>query len=79
MSNAINLYDRGVPVISTRKREKRTEAQMIESIKGSPIKEAVYVIDRVAKLENKISALLGDVSQEAREHIFKQCPHLSRY
>lgn len=60
-------------------RTKRTEKAMIASLGGSSVKEAVYVAERVRKLEDKISELLGSVSQQAREHILADYPHLVRY
>jgi len=72
--------DQGSPVrLVTSKRVKRTEAEMIASLGGSALKEATYVAERVQKLEDKISELLGSVSQKAREHILNDFPHLSRY
>ena len=61
------------------KRVKRTEAEMIASLGGSALKEATYVAERIAKLEDKISELMGSVGQKAREHILNDYPHLSRY
>ena len=66
-------------VQKTSKRVKRTEAEMIKSLGGSALKEATYVAERIQKLEDKISELLGSVSQKAREHILNDFPHLSRY
>ena len=60
-------------------RVKRTESQMIASLGGSALKEATYVAERIAKLEDKISELMGAVGQKAREHILNDYPHLSRY
>lgn len=69
-----------VPEVPARKsRVKRTEAEMIAALGGSALKEANYVTDRVQKLEDKISELLGSVSQKARELILADHPHLSRY
>lgn len=62
-----------------KKRIKRTEAEMIAALGGSALKEATYVAERVSKLEEKITELLGSVSQKAREHILNDFPHLSRY
>jgi len=71
---------KGSPVrLVTSKRVKRTEAEMLASLGGSALKEATYVAERVQKLEDKISELLGSVSQKAREHILNDFPHLSRY
>lgn len=60
-------------------RVKRTEAQMIASMNGSPMKESAYVLDRIAKLEDKISELMGAVSQKSREYILAERPELSKY
>ncbi|HEY6018682.1 MAG TPA: hypothetical protein VIY48_01975 [Candidatus Paceibacterota bacterium] len=62
-----------------KKRVKRTESQMIAALGGSALKEANYVADRVRKLEDKISELMGSVSPAARELVLKDNPHLSRY
>lgn len=61
------------------KRIKRTEAEMIASLGGSALKEATYVAERISKLEDKITELMGAVGQKAREHILNDFPHLSRY
>lgn len=66
-------------VQKSKKRVKRTERQMIAGLGGSALKEATYVADRVRKLEDKISELMGSVSQAARELILKDYPHLNRY
>jgi hypothetical protein len=60
-------------------RVKRTEKMMLESLGGSPLSEAGYVKERVRKLEDKISELMGAIGQEGREILLKECPHLSRY
>ncbi len=60
-------------------RTKRTESQMIAALGGSALKEANYVADRVRKLEDKISELIGSVSPAARELVLRDNPHLSRY
>lgn len=61
------------------KRAKRTEAQMIKALGGSSLKEASYVLDRVAKLEEKISELMGAISQKGRERVLEERPELSKY
>lgn len=73
MSNAINLYEVTAPAA---KRAKRTESQMLESLRGCPLKEATYVLDRVTKLEEKIRELLGGCSAEALTMIRVQRPDL---
>lgn len=60
-------------------RYKRTESQMIASLNGSPMKESAYVLDRIAKLEDKISELMGAVSQKSREYIIAERPDLAKY
>lgn len=67
------------PRVGAKGRVKRTEQQMIQSLGGSSVKEAVYVAERVRKLEDKISELMASVSQAAREHIIRDYPHLVRY
>lgn len=62
-----------------KKRAKRTESQMIAALGGSVIKEASYVLERVAKLEYKISELMGSISQKSRERVLEERPELSRY
>jgi ribosome recycling factor len=64
---------------AAKKRVKRTEAEMIQALGGSALKEAGYVEERIRKLEDKISELLGSVSQKARELVLNDNPHLSRY
>lgn len=70
---------KATPRVGPKDRVKRTEVQMIASLGGSALKEANYVTNRVQKLEDKISELLGSVSQKARELILADHPHLSRY
>lgn len=61
------------------KRVKRTEAQMIESVSGDPLSQAVYVKDRITKLEDKIADMMKICSPEALELVLKGREHLSRY
>lgn len=68
-----------VPRAGSPKRIKRTEAQMVAALGGSSLKEATYVLDRVAKLEDKISELLGHISQKGRDRVFEERPDLKRY
>lgn len=63
----------------SKKRIKRTEKEMIQALGGSALKEANYIADRIAKLEDKISELMAAVGQPARELILKDNPHLARY
>lgn len=65
--------------VCAKKRIKRTEKEMIQALGGSALKEANYVADRVRKLEDKISELMGSVSEPARILVLKDNPHLSRY
>lgn len=61
------------------KRVKRTEAQMVADLGGSALKEAIYVLDRIAKLEEKIPELLGYISEKGRDRVFEERPELKRY
>jgi len=60
-------------------RIKRTEKEMIKALGGSPLKEANYVSDRIRKLEDKISELMGSIGQPARQLVLNDNPHLARY
>lgn len=60
-------------------RIKRTEKDMIASVKGNPLDEAHYLKARLMKLEDKLSDLLGSASPEALELILKGSPHFGRY
>jgi hypothetical protein len=62
-----------------RTRIKRTEKDMIASVKGKPLDEAHYLKSRLMKLEDKLSDLLGSASPEALELILKGSPHYTRY
>lgn len=73
------LDDKRMGKAGSKGRFKRTEQQMIQALGGSSVKEAVYVAERVRKLEDKISELMASVSQAAREHIIRDYPHLVRY
>jgi len=73
------LSEAQVPGVNRKKRVKRTEAEMIKALGGSALKEATYVSDRVSKIEDKISELMGAISPAARELILKDNPHLNRY
>lgn len=61
------------------KRVKRTEAQMVADLGGSALKEAIYVLDRIAKLEEKIPELLSYISEKGRDRVFEERPELKRY
>lgn len=61
------------------KRVKRTEAQMIQALGGSALKEAIYVLDRVRNLEEKIAELMAAIGPKGRERVIEEAPHLSRY
>jgi hypothetical protein len=52
---------------------------MIRALGGSALKEANYVLDRVAKLEDKISELMGAISQRGREAVVAERPDLGKY
>lgn len=80
-SEALSNFERlnAEMIAAKKKRVKRTESQMIAALGGSALKEANYVADRVRKLEDKISELMGSVSEQARILILKDYPHLVRY
>ena len=59
-------------------RARRTEADMLAA-QSTPLDQAVYVKNRVANLEEKISELLASVSPEARDLVLKGREHLTRY
>jgi hypothetical protein len=63
------------------KRIKRTEAQMVASLKGDLLSEASYLKNRVSKLEEKIAKLFAEVSPEAAALVLRSesMSHLSRY
>jgi hypothetical protein len=61
------------------KRQKRTEADMLASVAGDVISEAQYLKERLMKLEQKMSDLIGSVSAEAREMVLSRSTHLERY
>lgn len=75
--NAINNNVFELPAKKTR--VKRTEQDMLASVKGNAFDEASYVRGRLMKLEEKMSELLGSASPEAQEMLSKSLPHLSRY
>lgn len=60
-------------------RVKRTEKDMLRSVKGNTLSEAHYVLERIRKLEDKMTELLASVSQEARELILQGRPDLGNY
>lgn len=60
-------------------RVKRTEAQMIAALGGSALKKATYAAERISKLEDKITELMGAIGPEARQLILNDFPHLNRY
>lgn len=60
-------------------RVKRTEAQMLEALNGDTLAQAMYVKERVRKLEEKIAELLASVPSEATELALKGREHLGRY
>lgn len=60
-------------------RVKRTEQQMIAALGGSALKKATYAAERISKLEDKITELMGAIGPEARQLILNDFPHLNRY
>lgn len=62
-------------------RVKRTEADMLASVKGDPLSESMYVLNRVQKLEEKLAELIGSLSPEANDLFFRSPArsHLKRY
>lgn len=60
-------------------RVKRTEQQMLAALGGSALKKATYAAERISKLEDKITELMGAIGPEARQLILNDFPHLSRY
>ncbi len=84
MANVVNLdiYKDGQPVAidqKSHKRVKRTEADMLASVAGDVISEAQYLKERLMKLEQKMSDLIGSVSAEARDMVLSRATHLERY
>lgn len=73
MSAALNIVDE-----MSSKRRKRSEAEVLADLKGSPLKEAVYVLERISKLEEKMNELLMSVSPEARDYVFTSRPELKK-
>lgn len=63
----------------TNKRVKRTEQQMIASFNGNSMHESVYVLERISKLEDKMSELLNSVGTKAQAMIVSERPELSRF
>jgi hypothetical protein len=61
------------------KRVKRTEQQMIQSFNGNSMRESVYVLERISKLEDKMSELLNSVGTKAQAMIVSERPELSRF
>lgn len=61
------------------KRAKRTEYQMIASFNGNAMRESVYVLERLSKLEGKMSELLNSVGIKAQAMIVSERPELSRF
>lgn len=64
---------------SPKARVKRTEQQMIAALGGSALKKATYAAERISKLEDKITELMGAIGPEARQLILNDFPHLNRY
>lgn len=62
-------------------RVKRTEADMLASVKGDPLSESMYVLNRVQKLEEKLAELIATLSPEASDLFFRSPArqHLRRY
>ena len=84
MANVVNLdiYKDGLPVAidqKSHKRVKRTEADMLASVAGDVISVAQYLKERLLKLEQKMSDLIGSVSAEARDMVLSRASHLERY
>jgi hypothetical protein len=83
MANVIDLYNECPPVRINEakgiKRQKRTEADMLASVAGDVISEAQYLKERLMKLEQKMSDLIGSVSAEARDMVLSRASHLERY
>lgn len=78
----IDIYKECPPVnivTKNHKRVKRTEADMLASVAGDVISEAQYLKERLMKLEQKMSELIGSVSAEARDMVLSRSTHLERY
>jgi hypothetical protein len=80
MANVVDLYNGRNVVITDRKtRVKRTESQMLESVKDDPLSEAHYLKARLIKLEEKMADLMSKASPEAIELVLKGNEHFGRY
>jgi hypothetical protein len=65
--------------MTDKKREKRTEAEMIASLAGDRLEECVYVKRRIQSLEEKISELVAAISPAGRELLLESRPDLAKF